>query len=43
MQFVEKYIDMRDPGANYDINRCLANGWFIFFEGLTLCILRKYI
>lgn len=38
MKFLEKYIDASDA---YTINRCLANGWYIYHDGPTLVIMRK--
>jgi hypothetical protein len=41
--FIEKYFDLTEYGADQDINKYLANGWFIFHQGLTLVIMRKYV
>ena len=38
---LEKYIDLTEPGALYDIQKYLACGWYIFSEGITLVIMRK--
>ena len=38
---MEKYIDLTTYGADYDIKRCLANGWKIKEKGLTLVIMEK--
>ena len=38
---MEKYIDLTAPGAQYDINRYIANGWRIKEQGLTLLTLEK--
>jgi hypothetical protein len=42
-QMLEKYIDLTQYGAEYDIYKYLANGWYIHYQGLTLIILRKGI
>ena len=39
--FIEKYFDLTEYGVEYDINKYLANGWYIFHKGTTLIILRK--
>ncbi len=36
---IEKYIDLTEYGAEYDLRRCLADGWRIIHQGLTLIIL----
>ena len=41
--FIEKYIDNCEAGAAHTINAYLANGWFIYDQGLTLTIMRKNI
>ena len=41
--FIEKYIDTYTPGAAQDINKYIAAGWYIHYNGLTVCILRKNI
>ena len=38
---VEKYIDATAYDADYEIRKHLANGWYVYHEGLTLIILRK--
>ena len=43
MNYIEKYIDLTEFGAEQQINKYIANGWFIHDNGLTLVILRKYI
>lgn len=40
-KMLEKYIDLTEPGAEYELNRYLVNGWRIKHEGLTLIILEK--
>jgi hypothetical protein len=37
----EKYIDLTESSAEYEIKRHLADGWYIHHFGLTLCIMRK--
>lgn len=37
----EKYIDLTEPGADYDVRKYLAAGWYIAYQGLTLIILQK--
>lgn len=41
MNYIEQYIDLTEYGAEQDINRYIANGWYIHDYGLTLVILRK--
>ena len=41
--FIEKYFDLSEPYIDYDIKKYLANGWYIYDQGLTLIILRKNI
>ena len=43
MNYIEKYIDLTESGAEQTINNYIANGWTIHDNGLTLVILRKYI
>jgi hypothetical protein len=38
---IEKYIDLTEPGAVYDLNRYLFDGWAVIHQGLTLVILEK--
>ena len=38
---MEKYIDLTQYGADYDIKRYLANGWRIKETGTTLIIMEK--
>ena len=38
---IEKYIDLTEAGALYTIQKHLACGWYIYFEGITSVILRK--
>lgn len=38
---IEKYIDLTEYGAEYDLGRYLANGWKIKHKGLTLIILER--
>lgn len=38
---LEKYIDNQKPGADKTILAYLATGWYIYYEGITLTILRK--
>ena len=38
---LEKYIDLTEYGANYELKKYLADGWTIIHEGLTLIILEK--
>lgn len=42
-KFIEQYFDLTIPGVEYDIKKYLVNGWFIFHQGFTLVIMRKYI
>jgi hypothetical protein len=39
--FIEKYIDTYKAGAAQEINKYLAAGWYIYYNGITVCILRK--
>ena len=41
--FIEKYFDLSEYGIEHDINKYLANGWYIYEQGLTLLIMRKNI
>jgi hypothetical protein len=41
MDYMEKYIDLTEQGAIPDINRYIANGWYIHYSGITLIVLRK--
>jgi hypothetical protein len=41
--FIEKFIDTYKPGATQEINKYMAAGWYIHYNGLTVCILRKNI
>lgn len=41
--FIEKCIDTGAPGAAQDINKYIAAGWYIYYDGFTICILRKNI
>ena len=41
--FIEKYFNLMDEGVEYDINKYLANGWYIHYNGITCIILRKNI
>lgn len=38
--FIEKYIDLTECGAEYDLKQLIASGWYIVHQGLTLIILR---
>lgn len=38
---LEAYIDMREPDAGAQIDRYIANGWYIYSRGLIYTILRK--
>lgn len=37
----EKYIDMTEVGADHEVNKYLAHGWWIAHQGLTLTIMQK--
>lgn len=37
---LEKYFNLTDPGAEYDINQHLSHGWKIVHAGLTLVIMQ---
>lgn len=39
--YLERYIDTMEPGAEQEIGKYLANGWFVYYEGVTLVILRR--
>ena len=41
--FIEKYIDNTTAGAGDTISTYLAYGWFVYYQGLALTIMRKYI
>ena len=41
--FIEKYIDLTVYGAEYDIKKHIAAGWYIHEKGMTFIILRKII
>lgn len=41
--FIEKYFNAADPYIEYDINKHLASGWYVHYEGLTYIIMRKNI
>jgi hypothetical protein len=43
MNYIEKYIDLTETDAEQQINKHIANGWFIHDNGLTIVIMRKYI
>lgn len=43
MPYREKYIDLAEIDAQHQVNSCLANGWYIHDQGLTLLIMRKDI
>jgi hypothetical protein len=38
--FIEKYIDLTEYGADYEIKKHIAAGWYISHQGLTLVIMR---
>ena len=40
---LEKYFDLTEVGVEYDINRYLADGWKVKYQGLTVLILEKEI
>ena len=40
---IEKYFDLTEYGAQHDINKYLANGWKIKYQGLTLVIMEKEV
>ena len=40
---LEHYIDMREAGAEHEVYKYLANGWYIYHAGITLTIMRKEI
>ncbi len=37
----EKYINMTEAGADHEVNKYLAHGWWIDYQGLTLTIMQK--
>ena len=41
MNYIEKYIDLQEVGAEHTINSYIANGWYIHDNGMTTVILRK--
>ena len=40
---LEHIIDMREAGAEHDVYKYLANGWYIYMAGVTITIMRKEI
>lgn len=40
---IEKYIDLTEPDAQQEINKCLAHGWRVKHSGLTLVIMEKEV
>lgn len=40
---IEKIIDLLELGASQDVLKYLANGWYVYDEGLTYVIMRKDI
>lgn len=40
---IEKYFDLTACGVQHDINKYLANGWWIDHQGLTLVIMKKEV
>jgi hypothetical protein len=38
---LEKYLDTSVAGIEYTLKKYIAGGWYIYFEGLTMIILRK--
>ena len=38
---LEAYVDMREPDAGAQIDRYIANGWYIYSRGLLYTVLRK--
>lgn len=41
--FIEKYIDTNTIDFEYEINKHISFGWYIYYKGLTFYGLRKYI
>ena len=39
----QKYIDLTECGADYELNKYISNGWVVVHSGLTLIILEKEI
>lgn len=40
---IEKIIDLLEPSAEDEVLKYLANGWYIYDEGMTYIIMRKDI
>lgn len=40
--FIEKYIDLTDIDAQEQLYKHIANGWTIYYIGLTIIILRLF-
>lgn len=40
---IQKIIDTTEPGAAYEINKHIANGWYIAFQGITMIIFEKEV
>lgn len=40
---LQKYIDLTEYGAEYDLSKYLSAGWKIVHSGLTLIILEKEV
>lgn len=40
--YYEKYLYIDDLG-DCELSKYIANGWFVFFAGLTIIIIRKEI
>lgn len=38
---LEKYFDLTQYGVEHDINKYIANGWYIKYKGVTYIILEK--
>lgn len=41
--FIQKSIDLTLPGAEYEIKKHLAYGWYIYKYSLLYCYIRKNI
>lgn len=40
---IEKLLDLTKYGAQHDINKHIANGWWIDYQGLTYIIMKKRV
>lgn len=38
---LERIVNNTDADSDYTIRKYLANGWYIFYEGITITVMRK--